>query len=98
LPGTQLALPPRGELICFSFLKEFQEFQTPQQEKAASFSAGGKSHKSGHPERIEKRANQPTTAAWASAMPTPKKMTLPMIVPMILSPMVVMSVSPQFDD
>jgi hypothetical protein len=31
-------------------------------------------------------------------MPTPKKMTLPMIVPMILSPMVVMSVSPQFDD
>jgi hypothetical protein len=31
-------------------------------------------------------------------MPTPKKMTLTMIVQMILSPMVVMSVSPQFDD
>lgn len=73
-------------------------YVAPHKEKAADLSASGKSHKFGHLGRIEKLANQPRTAAWASAIPTPKKMALPMIVPKILLPMVVMSALPQFDD
>ncbi len=50
-------------------------------------------HKSGHSDEVKSRDQATSEPAWAKAMPTPKKIVLPMIAPKILLPKVFMSLS-----
>ena len=49
--------------------------------------------KSGHSDEVKSRDQATSEPAWAKAMPTPKKIVLPMIAPKILLPKVFMSLS-----
>ena len=76
-------------------VKHRRSFSVPaHKEKPPTFYDSGKSHKFDAREECLGQPNQLITAAWASAIPTPKKIALPMATPMILSPMLLMYVSP----
>ena len=55
------------------------------------FRTGG--DKSGHSDEVKRRDQATSEPAWAKAIPTPKKIVLPMIAPKILLPKVFMSLS-----
>jgi hypothetical protein len=49
--------------------------------------------KSGHSDEVKSQDQATSEPAWAKAIPTPKKIVLPMIAPKILLPKVFMSLS-----
>ena len=63
----------------------------PEQKNRQPFRTSG--DKSGHSDEVKSRDQATSEPAWAKAMPTPKKIVLPMIAPKILLPKVFMSLS-----